>query len=244
MKYSLYLCNLETTIKIFKAKLKNVMKKRRLLLVFALMTTLFANAQWRVGVTAGADYNVFSIDKQYMTDVLFDGRWGVTCGVTGQYNFTDWFGVRADFNMTQKNYRMHRAIFEGIDLKYRNTYLQLPVMASFSFGGETLRGFCNLGVYGGYWARSYRYGQDINSFTGRYYDVKEKVAFNSDRDKRWDCGLVGGVGLEYQFAEHWAAQVEVRYYYSTTSTTKQYMKNKDYRYNSTTAIQIGASYIF
>ena len=53
------------------------------------MTTLFANAQWRVGVTAGADYNVFSIDKQYMTDVLFDGRWGVTCGVTGQYNFTD-----------------------------------------------------------------------------------------------------------------------------------------------------------
>ena len=52
------------------------MKKRRLLLAFALMTTLFANAQWRVGVTAGADYNVFSIDKQYMADVLFDGRWG------------------------------------------------------------------------------------------------------------------------------------------------------------------------
>ena len=71
------------------SKLKKVMKKRRFLLVFALMTTLFANAQWRVGVTAGADYNVFSIDKQYMTDVLFDGRWGVTCGVTGQYNFTD-----------------------------------------------------------------------------------------------------------------------------------------------------------
>ncbi len=89
MKYSLYLYNLETSIKNIKAKLKNVMKKRRLLLVFALMTTLFANAQWRVGVTAGADYNVFSIDKQYMTDVLFDGRWGVTCGVTGQYNFTD-----------------------------------------------------------------------------------------------------------------------------------------------------------
>ena len=77
-------------------------------MAFALMTTLFANAQWRVGVTAGADYNVFSIDKQYMADVLFDGRWGVTYGVTGQYNFTDWFGVRADFNLTQKNYRMHR----------------------------------------------------------------------------------------------------------------------------------------
>lgn len=220
------------------------MEKRRLLLAFALMTTLFANAQWRVGVTAGADYNVFSIDKQYMADVLFDGRWGVTYGVTGQYNFTDWFGVRADFNLTQKNYRMHRANIEEVDLKYRNTYLQLPVMASFSFGGKKLRGFCNLGVYGGYWVHSYRSGEDMNSFTGQSFDIKGKVEFDSDRDKRWDCGLVGGVGMEYRFDQHWAAQVEVRHYYSTTSTTKQYMRNKDYRYHSTTAIQLGASYIF
>lgn len=220
------------------------MEKRRLLLAFALMTTLFANAQWRVGVTAGADYNVFSIDKQYMADVLFDGRWGVTYGVTGQYNFTDWFGVRADFNLTQKNYRMHRANIEEVDLKYRNTYLQLPVMASFSFGGKKLRGFCNLGVYGGYWVHSYRSGKDMNSFTGQSFDIKGKVEFDSDRDKRWDCGLVGGVGMEYRFDRHWAAQVEVRHYYSTTSTTKQYMRNKDYRYHSTTAIQLGASYIF
>ncbi len=220
------------------------MEKRRLLLAFALMTTLFANAQWRVGVTAGADYNVFSIDKQYMADVLFDGRWGVTYGVTGQYNFTDWFGVRADFNLTQKNYRMHRANIEEVDLKYRNTYLQLPVMASFSFGGKKLRGFCNLGVYGGYWVHSYRSGEDMNSFTGQSFDIKGKVEFDSDRDKRWDCGLVGGVGMEYRFDRHWAAQVEVRHYYSTTSTTKQYMRNKDYRYHSTTAIQLGASYIF
>ena len=220
------------------------MEKRRLLLAFVLMITLFANAQWRVGVTAGADYNVFSIDKQYMTDVLFDGRWGVTYGVAGQYNFTDWFGVRADFNLTQKNYRMHRANIEEVDLKYRNTYLQLPVMASFSFGGKKLRGFCNLGVYGGYWVHSYRSGKDINSFTGQSFDIKGKVEFDSDRDKRWDCGLVGGVGMEYRFDQHWAAQVEVRHYYSTTSTTKQYMRNKDYRYHSTTAIQLGASYIF
>ena len=213
-------------------------------MAFALMTTLFANAQWRVGVTAGADYNVFSIDKQYMADVLHDGRWGVTYGVTGQYNFTDWFGVRADFNLTQMNYRMHRANIEEVDLKYRNTYLQLPVMASFSFGGKKLRGFCNLGVYGGYWVHSYRSGKDMNSFTNQYFDIKGKVEFDSDRDKRWDCGLVGGVGMEYRFDRHWAAQVEVRHYYSTTSTTKQYMRNKDYRYHSTTAIQLGASYIF
>jgi opacity protein-like surface antigen len=55
---------------------------------------------------------------------------------------------------------------------------------------------------------------------------------------------VGGIGLEYLITNHWAAQAEVRYYYSTTSTTKQYMRNKDYRYNSTTAVQLGINYIF
>jgi len=55
---------------------------------------------------------------------------------------------------------------------------------------------------------------------------------------------VGGVGLEYLITPHWAAQAEVRHYYSTTSTTKQYMRNKDYRYHSTTAIQLGINYIF
>lgn len=220
------------------------MKKRRLLLALALLTTLFANAQWKVGVTAGTDYNVFSIDKQYMADVLFDGRWGITCGVSGQYNFADWFGVRADLNMTQKNYRMHRAYHTAIDMKYRNTYLLLPVMASFSFGGQKLRGFCNLGVYGGYWMHSYRSGDEMNSFTDLSYEFNETLEFSSERDQRWDCGLVGGIGMEYQFAKHWAAQVELRYYYSTTSITKQYMRIKDYRYNSTTAIQVGASYVF
>ncbi len=220
------------------------MKKRRLMLAFALITTLFANAQWRVGLTAGADYNVFSIDKQYMADVVYKGRWGVSFGLTGQYNFTDWFGVRADLNLMQKNHHVCRANMEGYDMKYRNTYLMLPVMASFSFGGERLRGFCNLGVYGGYWTRSYRSGQDFNSFTDKFYEVKGKVAFDSDRDKRWDCGLAGGLGLEYRISNHWATQLEVRYYYSTTSTTKQYMRIKDYRYNSTTTIQLGGSYIF
>jgi hypothetical protein len=55
---------------------------------------------------------------------------------------------------------------------------------------------------------------------------------------------LGGIGLEYRIASHWAAQVELRYYHSLTSVQKQYMKVKDYRYNSTLAIQLGAYYIF
>lgn len=218
-------------------------KKIAMALVAFLMVTT-AQAQWRVGVTGGADYNVFNMDQQYMTDYKVDGRWGVTLGITGQYNVTDWFGVRADLNWTQKNYRHSRVVYSDVDYKLTNNYLQLPVMASFSFGGERLRGFCNLGVYGAYWLNSHRKGTDWNTFSDRTFSFDEKVEFYDKRDQRWDCGLVGGIGLEYLITRHWAAQAEVRYYYSTISTTKQYMRNKDYRYHSTTAIQLGINYIF
>lgn len=217
---------------------------KKLLVAVALLTAMTAQAQWRVGVTGGADYNVFSMDQQYMTDYKVDGRWGVTLGVTGQYDVNDWLGVRADLNWTQKNYRHSRVVYSDVNYKLTNNYLQLPVMASFRFGGERLRGFCNLGVYGAYWLNSNRKGSDWNSFANKTTEFDEKVDFYDTRDQRWDCGLVGGIGLEYLITNHWAAQAEVRYYYSTTSTTKQYMRNKDYRYNSTTAVQLGINYIF
>ena len=187
--------------------------RKKLLVAVALLTAMTAQAQWRVGVTGGADYNVFSMDQQYMTDYKVDGRWGVTLGVTGQYDVNDWLGVRADLNWTQKNYRHSRVVYSDVNYKLTNNYLQLPVMASFRFGGERLRGFCNLGVYGAYWLNSNRKGSDWNSFANKTTEFDEKVDFYDTRDQRWDCGLVGGIGLEYLITNHWAAQAEVRYYY-------------------------------
>ena len=165
---------------------------------------------------------MFSMDKQYLDDYRIDGRWGITAGISGQYDVNSWLAVRADLNWTQKNYRKHRMVLSQMDFKYQNNYLQLPVMASFSTGGEKLRGFCNLGVYGGYWFNSYLSGSDYNSFGQYLYTFSKKQEFDSD----------------------WAAQVEVRYYYSTVSSTKQYMRVNDYRYNSTTAVQLAAYYCF
>ena len=220
------------------------MRTKLINVVVALALAVSANAQLKLGVTAGADYNVYSMDQQYMTDYKVDGRWGTTFGVSGQYNLNEWLGVRADLNLTQKNYRRSRVVYDYVDYKLTNNYMQLPVMASFSFGSQKLRGFCNLGVYGGYWLSSHRKGSDKNTFSEEFIRFDEKVTFNDERDQRWDCGLVGGVGLEYRIAAHWSAQAEVRYYYSTTSATKQYMRNRDYRYNSTTTVQIGAYYNF
>jgi len=67
-------------------------------------------------------------------------------------------------------------------------------MASFSFGGERLRGLCNAGVYGGYWLTSSREGMDFNNFTGKAYEFSENLKFNDERDQRLDFGFVGGMG--------------------------------------------------
>ena len=217
---------------------------KRLITFIALVLPSLAFAQWCVGVNGGATYNHSTISKHYMTDYQWKDRWGVTLGVMGQYDVNDWLGVRAELDWTQKNYRLTRQILSNLDYKYVNNYLQLPVMASFSFGGKQLRGFCNAGVYGGYWLTSGREGTDFNNSSEKVYEFSEDIKFNSERDQRFDFGFVGGIGLEYRFCQRWAAQVEMRYYYSTVSTQKDYMRLSDPRYNSTLGVQAGLWYSF
>lgn len=217
---------------------------RNLMMVVVLLTTVAAHAQWRVGVTDGGDYNFYSMDKQYMSDLEIQGSPGLTVGISGQYNFKDWLGVRADLNFTQKNYQLHRAMLDKWEYFYSNDYMQLPMMAAFSFGGKRLRGFCNLGFYTGVWLNSHLSGTDFNLFSGKWVSLDENVKLNADRDNRWDAGLLAAAGIEYLMARHWAIQFEARYYHGLTSTTKPYMRVNDYRYNSTLAFQVGVYYVF
>lgn len=220
------------------------MKKKAILTFLTLLMPLLASAQWRVGVTAGATYNHYSIDKQYWLDYQYEGAWSPTIGVTGQYDFNSWLGVRADLSWTQKNHREYRRRLENVDYKVKNHYLLLPVMASFNFGGQKLRGFCNLGVYGGYWLSSHIDGVLAGYIDDMAYPLDTKVEFMSERDKRWDCGLAGGLGLEYRFDRHWIMQAEARCYYSTTSTVKDYQQKRQTRYNTTIGLQAGVAYCF
>ncbi len=168
---------------------------KRAIIFLALMLPTLVFAQWRIGANVGLSYNHPTIDKQYMTDLAYKDRCGLDFGLMGQYDFNDWLGVRAELDWTQKNYRQTRNVVGDQNYKYTNNYLLMPVMASFGFGGEKLRGFCNLGVYGGYWLNSHRKGEDFHNVSDYTYTFDEKVEFDDERDQRWDCGFVGGLGL-------------------------------------------------
>lgn len=224
-----------------------------LLFALLLITTQGVHAQWRIGASAGADYNWYSINTQYQTDFRYDGAFGWSAAVFGQYNFLEWLGLRAEVEAMERNHRFYRTgSFGGTNLIYRNTYVQVPVLAQFSFGpsayqGEAvrgLRGFVNIGCYAGYWATGWQKGTWYDTFSEEMMNINSPYQFQEEKDQRADFGLAGGLGLEYRFSEHWAMHLEGRCYYSFLSTVKPYMRIKDNRYNTTVGLQAGFSYIF
>ena len=208
-------------------------------------------AQWRVGISGGADYNWYTANTHYQTDYHYGGVWGWSAAVFAQYDFLPWLGLRAEFVALEKSNRFYRTgVYAGTNYITHNTYLHLPVMAQFRFGGVlnakglALRGIANIGVYAGYWAASHQEGTVSNPMSGKAEKVNQPYVFNRERDQRADCGLAGGLGLEIQPSRHWAVHVEARCYYSLLSAVKQYMSVRDYRYNTTLGIQAGVAYLF
>ena len=228
-----------------------------IIVLFAAMSlcSLASNAQgWRVGVEGGWLNNAVSRNTQYAYDYRYQGKNGFDAGLWGQYNFKDWIGVRADLVWLNRGHKMHRNYTYMNKIHYTETdgYLALPVMASFSFGGRKIRGFVNLGGYIGFWATSHWKGTAISltdpvpgddAFIPYDYDCKR--AFDSRRDNRFEAGLVGGAGIDWEFLDKWHVGAEVRYYYGLTSVTKDYMANfKDPRYNNTLTIMLSFSRAF
>jgi len=218
---------------------------------FALLLALFvlhgspASAQWRIGVSGGADYNWYAIHTQYQTDYHYEGAWGWNAAIFTQYDFLPWLGLRAEIEASEKNYRFYRTgSYSGTDYITHNTYLQLPVMTQFRFGGTKVHGFVNAGVYAGCWLAGRQKGTIFNPLTDRVERINAPYTFNKQKDQRADFGLAGGLGIEYVPAAHWAIHIEGRCYYSFISQVKPYMEIRDNRYNTTLTLQAGVSYIF
>ena len=226
-------------------------KKRFKLFLLSIALPILVNAQWRIGVTGGATYNLLSRDNHYMVDWHYEGAWGGTAGILGQYDFNEWFGLRSEFNWTTKSYRQYRTgLLKDNDYKTRNHYFQIPVMASFRFGPKKVKGFLTLGVYGGYWLTSNNSGsigvmkvEGPNFFNTTQYG-RWKNEFVDARDNRIDYGLSGGFGVDWRISRLFSVIAETRCYYSMSSFQKDYMRIKDPRYNTTFTFQVGLCYHF
>lgn len=221
---------------------------RALLVAAVSLTAVPVSAQWRVGASMGYAHNTLSIDEGYAYGRNYLSRGGFAASVPGQYDFCDWFGLRAELSYMEKGYEVERTgEYSALYGKVSNRYLQLPVMADFSFGGRRLRGFLNLGGYVGCWLSSNVQGTSL-----RYFDPEglpivfyrnANVALDPRRDNRFEAGLIGGIGLSYRASARVVLEAEWRIYYSLTDMQKDYMYFHTPRYNTTMAFQIGCMFL-
>lgn len=230
------------------------MKHKRLAIaIIATMISIQASAQWKAGLQAGYTYNRLTASASYAYDRNLVPGHGFTVGIPVQYEFYDWFSIEADFAYIQKNYSMLRsAQFADTYYNTSNSYLQIPVMAHFSFGGKRLRGFFNAGAYMGFWASSriqgrqnqYFYQPEWPQSDMAPYHFNEKVPFDSRRDNRFEGGLSAGAGIKYIISPTVAIVVEARYNYGLTDIQKEYMNKQFHRYNNTLSLQAGCMFTF
>lgn len=217
-----------------------------MLLCLLILLPATAAAQWNIGLQAGYTHNTLEIATGYAYDFNYQSAGGFTVSVPVQYEFEDWFALQAELGFTQKNYELSRTVSTAANIHSRttNSYLQLPVLASFSFGGKVVRGFTNLGIYAGYWINSHVKGTDREVFNpltegSHIYNYDENVKFDNRRDNRFDLGLLAGVGVKVILNDMVQLLAEARFNYSLLDMQKNYMKELMPRHNNTFQFQIG-----
>ena len=220
--------------------------KKTFLLTFFVVLVIGTQAQWKVGGQFGATYNIHNRGNEYAYDMRYAAFFGLNGGVTGQYNFNDWFGLRVDASYMGRNWIMYRGgVLQGLVEQWKNNYLMMPVMANFSLGGERVRGYANFGLYGGYWLNSKISGNELELLNETYHYENLPYEFNKISDNRFDMGYVYGIGIQWRIGKHIELHDDVMCFYSVCSTKKDYQAYFDNpRYNTTIVNQIGVSYIF
>ncbi len=140
---------------------------------------------------------------------------GMMAGVAFRYTEEKYFGLVGEVNIEQRGWKED---FEGYDFEYQRhlTYVQVPIMTHIYFGRK-FKGFVNLGPSFGYLLGSkissnfdYRNPESVADFPLRNRSVKQ---MSMEIGRRFDYGIVGGLGMELVIKRRHAVQLEGRYYF-------------------------------
>ena len=231
------------------------MQKRicHLLILSTFLCAIETHAQMYVGVEAGANRNYFLSNTSDKPFFDYQPSYGYSVGASFRYTFpklSSWFGgIQVVPTFIQKNYRIQRTgDYAAMYQQTTNSYLHLPVMAQFRFGGhinktQTLHGILNLGGYAAYWMSGHVKGTALSPFDAdTYQSFDTKYQFDNTKDRRIELGAVAGVGLQYALLDKYVLSVEYRYTPSLTDQQKAYQDDQTPRYNDTHSLLVTMQY--
>ena len=198
---------------------------------------------WYLGFFLGGTTNSMKVEYYRNSGTWYTDR-GVDFEALVGYQFNQWFGIRSGLAVLSKNYITDLQV-TYIDISdvyrtfYRDVYLQLPLMADLSVGGEDVRIHFKFGGYAAYWLSQWRHGyvyvaDDPRPFVGDAYHFVEGY------DNRFDAGLAGGIGLSLRVSPAWQLHFAGDYYHGLVSTAKTPYKT----YNRTWTFGMGMTYHF
>jgi opacity protein-like surface antigen len=204
-----------------------------------------APPRWHIGLSGGYANNTLHTSTAGRALTEYESGHGFGFAIPLRYQFNSWFAAQAELQYIQKNYTWRRTgPYDRVHSDVTNSFIELPLMANFSFGGEKLRVFANAGGYAGVWIDSRRKGVQIENtqdpFSGSifYDEYDERVEFDKRRDAPFEAGLLAGLGLQYRFKPY-VLFLEGRYYYGLTDLQQDYGYNMVPRMNDTVTVAMG-----
>ena len=225
-----------------------------LLSISALFYITQLHAQWYVGVEAGANHNYLMTSTADKPFLEYQPSNGYSVGIPIRYAFPslEWFGgIQAVPTFVNKNYRIQRTgYYSAMYQQTNNNYLELPVMTQFRFGGhfgktqtQALYGMLNLGGYAGYWMSGHVKGAAVSPMDPDVYQsFDQSYTFSSQKDRRYELGVLAGIGLQYMPNQKYVFSIEGRYNRALTDRQKAYQVNQTPVYNDTYSILLGMQY--
>ena len=116
---------------------------RRLLTgLLLLLGATQASAQWHIGIEGGYTNNRLARFRTFDYTRQYTARGGFTVALPVRYAFNDWFALQAEVPFLEKNFGLSRLGPRAQEYTdYTNSFLEVPLLARFAFGGERLRGF-------------------------------------------------------------------------------------------------------
>lgn len=179
----------------------------------------------RVG-TSLTTLRAFGGDRAYQRQVfneIYNYTSGAKYGAVIKYSIAGKFSIQPEIIYSQRGYESRTTLIKDdpthdIGTKLRMNYLEVPLLAKISFGGEKVQGFMTAGPSLGYWMN----GKSITTYRGQ--DEKQDYKFRTDYDyglkeNRIDFGANMGLGIPY-LLNSGALNLDVRYGFGLSDIAK------------------------
>ena len=174
------------------------MKKVIIAMMFAGITAVSAEAQFKIGIRAGLNAVGVHGDAVpvYDESSSVESKSGFQLGVVGEYSVGEKFVIQPGLLFATQGFLNSMEAENGkLEIDWNLNYLQIPVNATYKFGSRNTKFFLQAGPYLGYALGGKLKGKFKEDGKVTNSD-DENIKFGNNEMKRMDFGIGFGLGLQ------------------------------------------------